>query len=119
MEWLKVVSKCNTYGYDAITCEILDSHNITTGGAQVPIVIFLLSLMVVCKMIALKDDIMHNHWGSISADEISQLFTKLEHFTFLMTLSKDVIEATWYFSIPFCCQTQILTHNTSKIFLKL
>jgi len=75
--------------------------------------------MVVCKIIALKDGIMHNHWGSISVDVVSQRFTKLEHFTFLMILSKDVIEAAWYFPIPFSCQTQILTHNTSKIFLKL
>jgi len=36
-----------------------------------------------------------------------------------MTLSKDVIEAARYFSIPFSCQTQILTHNTSKISLML
>jgi len=66
-----------------------------------------------------KDDIMHNHWGSISLDVISQRFTKSEHFTFLMILRKDVIEAAWYFHIPFSFQTQILTHNTSKISLKL
>jgi len=75
-----------------------NSQNIIIGGAQVPIVIFILSLMVVCKIIALKDGIMHNHWGSISVDVISQRFTKLEHFTFLLILSQDVIEAAWYFS---------------------
>jgi len=42
MEWLKVILKCHTNG-DAITCSILNSHNITTGGAQVPIAILMLS----------------------------------------------------------------------------
>lgn len=53
-----------------------NSQNIIIGGAQVPIVIFILSLMVVCNIIALKDGIMHNHWGSISVDDVSQRFTK-------------------------------------------
>jgi len=54
-------------GFVTITCWLLQNpQNIIIGGAQVPIVIFILSLMVVCKIIALKDGIMHNHWGSIS-----------------------------------------------------
>jgi len=81
-------------GFVTITCWLLwNSQNIIIGGAQVPIVIFLLSLMEVCKIIALKDAIIHKHWRSISVDNISQRFTKSEHFTFLMILSKDVIEA--------------------------
>jgi len=43
MEWLKVLSKCHTTGYDAITCLLSNSHNITTGGAHVPIAILILS----------------------------------------------------------------------------
>jgi len=49
-------------GFVTITwCLLENSQNIIIGGAQVPIVIFLLSLMVVYKIIPLKDGIMHNH----------------------------------------------------------
>jgi len=43
MEWLKVISKCHTNGFDAITCWISNSYNITIGGAQEPIAILTLS----------------------------------------------------------------------------
>jgi len=96
MEWLIVISKCHRNGYDAITCKISNSHNITTGGAHVPTDILMLSSKIRCKE-AFKDGIVHDHIYSWICDLISQIFHLIfnnKRFALLILMMLN-IDAMW------------------------